>query len=75
MEQKEINEYILKLIEDEKKEFARSKTYEYMFMLEEVEPKTMGKEKALENLAVWQKHIVSIEGRIKGYKEYIKNHE
>lgn len=75
MNQKEINEYVLRLIEDEKKELAKSKVWEYGFILESTEPKKMGKIEALEKLGTWQAHIKSIENRIGTYQEYIKLHE
>ena len=75
MTQKEVNKYILLLIEDEKKELARSKVYEYCFTFQIIKPKTMGITKATEDLGVWQKHIASVENRINMYKEYINNHQ
>ena len=66
--------YLDQLIEDEQKELVRSKVYEYGFQQEAADPKKMGKTQALEQLAVWQKHIRGCETRIGMYKEYLKRY-
>jgi len=65
-------ELLLEIIDDNRKDLLKSKVNQRYFEMESADPKKMGKQDALEHLAVWTKHINTIEIQIKTFELYIE---
>ena len=65
-------ELLLEIIDENRKEALKARVNERYFQLESVDPKHIGKTEALERLAMWTKHIKTIENQIKVFELYIE---
>lgn len=65
-------ELIEEIINDLRKELIKSRMNERYWTMEAVDPKKVGKHEAEEKLAIWQKHVKSVEGQIETLKAYRK---
>ena len=62
------------LILDIKKEWVKNRIYEYFYQKEVIKPTHVGKEKAMESMAIHQKHQHTLENTIAIYKNYLEEH-
>ena len=62
------------LIMDVKKEWVKNRIYEHFYQKEVIKPTHVGKEKAIDSVAIHQKHQKTLENTINIYKRYIEEH-
>lgn len=65
-------ELFVELIEESRKELMKSKMNERYWSMESVDPRKAGKQDAMDKLALWQKHIQTVENQINIFKSYLK---
>ena len=66
------NEIIEALIRDAEEKLEEARFYEHFYNMEVAKPKTIGKNEALDNLALYQKHVKSRETHLKLLLDYAK---